>query len=89
MASMINLTSDVGNTSVNEQTKLERIGAHSHIRGLGLDDTLNARKGNSQGMVGQETARRAVGIIHKMISEGKISGRAILLAGKPGTGKFL
>lgn len=41
----------------------------------------------SQGMVGQEVARRATGVIFKMIKEGKISGRAILLAGKPGTGK--
>ena len=85
---MINLTSGLNNTtSISEQTKLERIGAHSHIRGLGLDDTLKARKGNSQGMVGQESARRAIGILHRMISDGKISGRGILLAGKPGTGK--
>mmetsp|Transcript_13973 Transcript_13973/g.20863 ORF Transcript_13973/g.20863 Transcript_13973/m.20863 type:complete len:512 (-) Transcript_13973:184-1719(-) len=74
------------NTSVRELTRLERIGAHSHIRGLGLDDALEPRK-KSQGMVGQPQARRAVGIIYKMIKEGKIGGRAILLAGKPGTGK--
>ena len=29
-------------------TRLERIGQHSHIRGLGLDDTLQPRH-NSQG----------------------------------------
>lgn len=75
------------NTEVRELTRLERIGAHSHIRGLGLDDALEPRKGGSQGMVGQPAARRAVGIIYKMIQEGKIGGRAILLAGKPGTGK--
>ena len=28
---------------VREITRIERIGAHSHIRGLGLDDTLDAR----------------------------------------------
>ena len=28
---------------IKEITKIERIGAHSHIRGLGLDDTLEAR----------------------------------------------
>ena len=28
---------------VREVTKIERIGAHSHIRGLGLDDTLDPR----------------------------------------------
>lgn len=61
-------------------------GAHSHIRGLGLDDALSARN-VSQGMVGQISARRAAGIILEMIKEGKIAGRAILIAGHPGTGK--
>lgn len=121
---------------------MERIGAHSHIRGLGLDDALEPRE-VSQGMVGQTGARRAAGIVYKvseggpkaggligsmkrgwmwiqrpgkslvgcggavsrllvtllpyrrpnlspekqMIKEGKIAGRAILLAGQPGTGK--
>ena len=41
----------------------------------------------SQGMVGQGTARKAAGIVYKMIKEGNISGRAVLLAGQPGTGK--
>jgi RuvB-like protein 2 len=38
-------------------------------------------------MVGQATARRAAGIVMEMIKEGKIAGRAMLLAGSPGTGK--
>jgi RuvB-like protein 2 len=38
-------------------------------------------------MVGQSSARKACGVVFKMIQEGKIAGRAILLAGKPGTGK--
>ena len=42
---------------VTDLTRIERIGAHSHIRGLGLDDTLEARA-VSQGMVGQAEARR-------------------------------
>ena len=54
--------------------------------GLGLDDALEPRE-ISQGMVGQASARRACGVVYKMIQEGKIAGRAILLAGKPGTGK--
>jgi len=66
--------------------RIERIGAHSHIRGLGLDDALEPRE-VSQGMVGQVAARKASGVIFKMIQEGKIAGRAILLAGKPGSGK--
>lgn len=54
--------------------------------GLGLDDALEPRE-VSQGMVGQTAARKASGVVYKMIQEGKIAGRAILLAGKPGTGK--
>lgn len=76
-------------------TRIERIGAHSHIRGtyggpvvhfvahrtsgLGLDDSLEARK-ISQGMVGQVEARRAAGVILQMIKDGKIAGRAVLIA---------
>ncbi|XP_063400514.1 ruvB-like 2 [Mytilus trossulus] len=71
---------------VREVTRIERIGAHSHIRGLGLDDALEARN-VSQGMVGQVDARRAAGVILEIIKEGKIAGRAILIAGHPGTGK--
>jgi len=62
-------------TTVRELTRLERIGAHSHIRGLGLDDALEPRKGGSQGMVGQQSARRAVGVIYRMIREGKVRPR--------------
>ncbi|CAF0908067.1 unnamed protein product [Rotaria sordida] len=71
---------------VREITRIERIGAHSHIRGLGLNDSLEARA-VSQGMVGQIKARRAAGLILEMIKEGKIAGRALLIAGQPGTGK--
>ena len=73
-------------SEVREVTRIERIGAHSHIRGLGLDDCLEPRQ-VSQGMVGQHGARKAAGVVYKMINEGKIAGRAILLAGRPGTGK--
>lgn len=71
---------------VREITRIERIGAHSHIRGLGLDDSLDPRQ-VSQGMVGQKKARRAAGLILEMIKEGKIAGRALLIAGQPGSGK--
>ena len=83
------MSSDViqlNTTSIKDTTRLERIGAHSHIRGLGLNDALEASP-VAQGMVGQQYARRAVGIILKMIQEGSIGGRAILLAGPPSTGK--
>merc|ERR1711863_174195 len=71
---------------VREVTRVERIGAHSHIRGLGLDDTLDPRQ-VSQGLVGQKRARRAAGVVLEMIKEGKIAGRSVLIAGQPGTGK--
>ncbi|XP_052824028.1 ruvB-like 2 [Octopus bimaculoides] len=71
---------------IREVTRIERIGAHSHIRGLGLNDALEARD-ISQGMVGQNAARKAAGIIMEIIKEGKIAGRAILIAGQPGSGK--
>lgn len=74
------------NAEIRDLTRIERIGAHSHIRGLGLDDALEARA-VSQGMVGQTKARKAAGVILKMIQEGKIAGRGVLLAGQPGTGK--
>ena len=38
-------------------------------------------------MVGQTAARRAAGVVVEMVKEGKIAGRAVLIAGTPGTGK--
>lgn len=67
-------------------TKIERVGIHSHIRGLGLDDNLSAIY-QADGLVGQLQARRAAGLVVKMMQSGVIGGRGILLAGQPGTGK--
>ncbi len=64
----------------------ERISAHSHIRGLGLDENLRA-KDVADGLVGQKKAREAAGIIVRLIRAGKMAGRGILIAGPPGTGK--
>jgi len=59
------------------------IAAHSHIRGLGVDaDTLEPRA-SSQGLVGQQKARKAAAVILEMIKQGKIAGRAVLIAGPP------
>lgn len=77
-------TSNVG--EVKDITRIERVGAHSHIRGLGLNEDLDPRQ-KAMGMVGQLEARKAAGIVLNMIKEGKIAGRGILLAGQPGTGK--
>lgn len=38
-------------------------------------------------MVGQMKARKAAGIILKMVQQGSIAGRAVLIAGPPSTGK--
>ena len=48
---------NLGTQEVRDLTRIERIGAHSHIRGLGLDDSLEPRE-ISQGMVGQAKARK-------------------------------
>ncbi|MEM2112421.1 MAG: RuvB-like domain-containing protein [Candidatus Bathyarchaeia archaeon] len=66
--------------------RFERIGAHTHIKGLGLDGNLKAIK-IKDGMVGQEKAREAAGLIVQMIKEGKLSGKTVIIAGPPGTGK--
>lgn len=41
----------------------------------------------SQGMVGQLASRRAAGVILELIKDGHIAGRAVLIAGQPGSGK--
>ncbi len=64
----------------------ERIGAHSHIKGLGLTSEGKALT-SADGMVGQIEAREAAGLIVEMIKEGRMAGRGILLVGPPGTGK--
>jgi TBP-interacting protein len=63
----------------------ERISAHSHITGLGLDG-LKA-KPVADGMVGQIEAREAAGLVVRLIKQGKFGGRAVLLVGPPGSGK--
>jgi RuvB-like protein 2 len=92
-------------SSIKDITKLERIGAHSHISGLGVNDALEEEQvgvagvgrssvaaaasstSPSGGLIGQHKARKAMGVVFKLIQQGKIGGRAVLLAGPPGTGK--
>ncbi|KAL9105680.1 MAG: hypothetical protein Q9227_009198 [Pyrenula ochraceoflavens] len=63
-----------------------RTSAHTHIKGLGLrPDGTAETSGN--GFVGQTAAREACGIVVDLIRAKKMSGRAVLLAGGPGTGK--
>ncbi|KAF2232129.1 TIP49-domain-containing protein [Viridothelium virens] len=77
-------------TTVSESKNLRGlnlIAAHSHIRGLGVDPVTLEPKPTSEGLVGQETARKAAAVILRMVREGKIAGRAVLIAGPPSTGK--
>ncbi|KAI0225444.1 RuvB-like protein 2 [Massospora cicadina] len=69
-------------TKTKDLQRIERIGAHSHVHGLGLDEAMEPRA-SSQGLVGQVKARRAAGVIIKLINDGKIAGRAVLMAGAP------
>lgn len=66
--------------------KLQRIAAHSHIKGLGLDSDGEAQP-NAHGLVGQVEAREAAGLVVEMILSKKMGGRALLLAGPSATGK--
>ena len=69
-----------------EPVTRRRISAHSHIRGLGLDEKGKAIF-KADGLVGQLEAREAAGIVVKLIKEGKFAGRGVLFVGPPGTGK--
>ncbi|CAF9908475.1 MAG: RuvB ATP-dependent DNA helicase pontin [Gomphillus americanus] len=73
-------------TEARSNARDNRTAAHSHIKGLGLrDDGYAAETAN--GFVGQAAAREACGVIVDLIRAKKMSGRAVLLAGGPGTGK--
>jgi len=60
--------------------------AHTHIKGLGLRQDGTAER-QAAGFVGQAAAREACGVVVDLIRAQKMAGRAILLAGGPGTGK--
>jgi RuvB-like protein 1 len=70
---------------VQSTTKTQRVAVHTHIKGLGLDDAGIALP-IAAGLVGQEKAREAAGIVVELIKSKKMAGRALLLAGAPGTG---
>eukprot|EP00919_Chromeraceae_sp_WS-2016_P022604 GHVR01053659.1.p1 GENE.GHVR01053659.1~~GHVR01053659.1.p1 ORF type:complete len:457 (+),score=123.16 GHVR01053659.1:66-1436(+) len=71
---------------VTSTTKTQRVATHSHIKGLGLKADGTAEP-ISAGLVGQEKAREAAGIVVELIKAKKMAGKALLLAGAPGTGK--
>ncbi|KAG5451890.1 RuvB-like protein 1 [Clonorchis sinensis] len=71
---------------VRSTSKAQRVAAHTHIKGLGLDEN-GIPLPSAAGLVGQECAREAAGIVVEMIRSKKMAGRAVLMAGPPGTGK--
>lgn len=71
---------------VKSTTRAQRIASHSHIKGLGLDEAGTCIP-VSHGMCGQEKAREAAGVVVDMIKNKKMAGKALLMAGPPGTGK--
>lgn len=71
---------------VKSTTKTQRIASHTHIKGLGLNETGEAIP-VSHGLCGQEKAREAAGVVTDMIKSKKMAGKALLMAGPPGTGK--
>lgn len=80
------MSESIRELSPESSVKLKRVGLHTHIKGLGLDENFKAVK-VKDGMVGQERAREAAGLLVRMIKEGKWAGRLIIIAGPPGTGK--
>lgn len=72
--------------TVQSSSDKQRVATHSHIRGLGLqeDGTAMAAEG---GFIGQTSAREAAGVIVDLVKSRRMAGRAVLIAGEPGTGK--
>jgi len=71
---------------VKSTTKAQRVATHTHIKGLGLNEDGSAAE-VAAGLVGQEKAREACGLVVELIKTKKMAGRALLLAGAPGSGK--
>jgi RuvB-like protein 1 (pontin 52) len=57
-----------------------------NFQGLGLKENGEAHSIGG-GLVGQDQAREAAGLVVDLIKSKRMSGRAILMAGPPGTGK--
>jgi RuvB-like protein 1 len=66
--------------------KARNTAVHSHIKSLGLDEN-GIPCAIENGVVGQEDAREAAGLIVEMVRSKKMSGRAVLISGPSGCGK--
>jgi RuvB-like protein 1 (pontin 52) len=53
------------------------------VKGLGLNE-LGRALPMASGLVGQEKAREACGLVVELIKAKKMAGRALLMAGAPG-----
>jgi len=71
---------------VKSTTRAQRVATHSHVKGLGLAEDGSALE-VAAGLVGQEKARESLGVAVELIKTKKMAGRALMLAGAPGTGK--
>ncbi|KAF8387138.1 ruvb-1, partial [Pristionchus pacificus] len=72
---------------VQSTARSQRVAAHSHVKGLGLHPESKEALPKGAGFIGQEEAREAAGAIVDLIKQKNMAGRAVLLAGPPGTGK--
>ena len=63
---------------VQSTTKQQRIAVHTHIKGLGIDAEGKALP-IASGLVGQEKAREACGLVVDLIKSKKMAGRALLM----------
>lgn len=73
-------------SSLDSTSRIQRVAAHTHIKGLGLKPDGTAELVH-MGMVGQCAAREAAGVVVELVKSKRIAGRGILFAGPPGTGK--
>ena len=71
---------------VKSSEQLNRIATHTHIKGLGVreDGTVIDI---ASGLVGQQAAREACATVVDLIKTKKMAGKALLMAGAPGTGQ--
>jgi len=58
---------------VQSTTRQQRVAAHTHIKGLGLD-AQGCALAIGTGMVGQEKAREAAGVVVELIRTKKMAG---------------
>ncbi|KAK5662854.1 hypothetical protein OQA88_6265 [Cercophora sp. LCS_1] len=72
-------------SEVKGNNRANRTAAHTHIKGLGLNNGVAEKQ--AAGFVGQTTAREACGVVVDLIKAHKMAGRGVLLVGGPGTGK--